>query len=75
MYLKRFKYVALFPPYLCVFLDGGELQVWMLQLLLRHPVQVRLQRYAVPLVQEVKRGECVLQRENTQQEDGKVKNK
>lgn len=59
-------------PYLCVFLDGGELQVRMLDLLLHHSVQVWLHRYAVSLVQEVKRGECILRRGNTKQEEGKV---
>lgn len=54
-------------PYLGVFLDGNELQVWMLHLLLQRSVQVWLQRHAVPLVQEIKRGECVLQRANAKQ--------
>lgn len=55
-------------PYLCVFLDGRELQVWMLDLLLHHSVQVGLHRYAVSLVQEVERGESVLQRERGREE-------
>lgn len=37
----------------------------MLDLLLRHSVQVHLHRYAVPLVQEVERGQGVLQREKS----------
>lgn len=69
---KRDQHVIL-SPYLPVFLDGGELQLWMLALLFHHSVQVWLHSYAVPLVQEVKSSECVLQRGNTKQDEKRVK--
>lgn len=48
------------PPYLCVLLDGDELQVWVLDVLFHYSVQVWLHRDAVSLVQEIKRGKCIL---------------
>lgn len=48
------------PPYLCVLLDGNELQVWVLDVLFHCSVQVWLHRNAVSLVQEIKRGKCIL---------------
>lgn len=51
-------------PYLRVFMEGGELQGRMLELL-RRLSQIWTHCYAVSLVQEVEGGERVLLRRNT----------